>query len=374
MSREEFFKVPKLSTDGSNWVTFKDRFRWAIDARGMLDQLENVVDEPTEPTVSKGTSESAPADSQGGNTHVQSNELQYRNFLIHHSQWHTAEATIKQCIASTVPDLVFNRIKTKKLAKGVWDTLVAIFQERLLMVAIDLQQKMQSVKCGDSEDVRTHFEKLANTREQLASMGVSLSDTEYANTLIGSLPTVYDPTISSITAASKLTKKPIDPEDIIALVTDEYDRRDLKSCTKSKKDDKDATFYAGGGSKGGKGSGKQGGRKDITCHNCLKRGHVKADCWAKGGGKDGQGPKGKKGEGSSTSTTATASAAAAVEGEGVWIVVDEDVIMEDWTSDYSDETNWLLLSDSCEEEMDDSPPIPNTHLSDADRLRSIMLS
>ena len=105
---------------------------------------------------------------------------------------------------------------------GIWNALAAIFQEWSLMVAIDLQQKLQSVKCGDSEDVHTHFEKLANTREQLASMGVSLSNTKYANTLFGLLPTVYDPTISSITAPLKLTKKPINPEDVIALVTDEY--------------------------------------------------------------------------------------------------------------------------------------------------------
>ena len=108
MSREEFFKVPKLSTDSSNCVTFKDRFWWAINAQGMLDQLENVVDELTEPTVSEGTS----------------------------------------------------------------------------------------------------------------------------------LPTVYNPTISSITAALKFTKQPIDPKDIIALITDEYDQCDLKFHTKSKKDDK----------------------------------------------------------------------------------------------------------------------------------------
>jgi transposase InsO family protein len=375
MSREEFFKVPKLNADGSNWVTFKDRFRWAIDARGMLDQLENVVEEPIDPTaLSEETSESATADSQGGETHVQSSELQYRNFLIRRSQWRTAEATIKQCIASMVPDSVFNRIKTKKTAKGIWDALASIFQERSLMVAIDLRQKMQSVKCGDSEDVRTHFEKLANTRERLASMGVSLSDAEYANILIGSLPIVYDPTISSITAAAKLTKKPIDPDDVIVLVTDEYDRRDLKSRAKSKKDEKDAAFYAGGGSKGGKQGGKQGGRKDITCHNCSKRGHVKADCWAKGGGKEGQGPKKGGGSGSATGATATTSAAAATEGEGVWIVIDEDVIMEDWASDHSDETDWSLLSDNSEGEMDDSPPIPDAHPSDADRLRSIMLS
>jgi len=229
---------------------------------------------------------------------------------------------------------------------------------------------MQSVKCGDSEDVCTHFEKLANTREQLASMGVSLSDTEYTNFLIGSLPTVYDSTISSITTAVKLTKKPINSDDIIILVTDEYNQRNLKSRAKSKKDEKDAAFHAGGGSKGG----KQGGRKDITCHNCLKRGHVKADCWAKGGGKEGQGPKGKKGGGSTTSTTATASAVAATEGEGVWTIIDEDVFMEDWATDYSNETDWSMLSDNSKGELDDSPPIPNTHPSDADHLRSIMLS
>jgi len=201
-------------------------------------------------------------------------------------------------------------------------------------------------------------------------MGVSLSNTEYANFLIGSLPTVYDSTISSITAAAKLTKKPIDSDDVIILGTDEYDRRDLKSRAKSKKDEKDAAFHAGVGSKGG----KQGGRKDITCHNCLKRGHVKADCWAKGGGKEGQGPKGKKGGGSATSTTATASAVAATEGEGVWTIIDEDVFMEDWATDYSNKTNWSMLSDNSEGELDNSPPIPDTHPSDADHLHSIMLS
>jgi len=148
----------------------------------------------------------------------------------------------------------------------------------------------------------------------------------------------------------------------------------LKTCAKSKKDEKDAAFYAGGGSKDGKQGGKQGGRKDITCHNCSKHGHVKADCWAPGGGKEGQGPKKGGGPGSATSTTASASAAAAMEGEGVWIIIDRDVIMEDWATDYSNKTNWSMLSNDSEGELDDSPPIPDSHPSDANHLHSIMLS
>lgn len=41
---------------------------------------------------------------------------------------------------------------------------------------------------------------------------------------------------------------------------------------------------------------KSGKRPDVVCHNCNKRGHMKAHCWAKGGGAEGQGPKKKGGQ------------------------------------------------------------------------------
>ena len=44
-----------------------------------------------------------------------------------------------------------------------------------------------------------------------------------------------------------------------------------------------------------KGKDKQGAHKDKECYNCKKMGHIAADCWAKGGGKEGKGPKGRKG-------------------------------------------------------------------------------
>ena len=43
-----------------------------------------------------------------------------------------------------------------------------------------------------------------------------------------------------------------------------------------------------------KGKDKQGANKDKECYNCKKKGHIMADCWGKGGGKEGQGPKGRK--------------------------------------------------------------------------------
>jgi len=34
--------------------------------------------------------------------------------------------------------------------------------------------------------------------------------------------------------------------------------------------------------------------KDVECWNCQRKGHMQKDCWKKGGGKEGQGPKQKK--------------------------------------------------------------------------------
>ena len=38
-------------------------------------------------------------------------------------------------------------------------------------------------------------------------------------------------------------------------------------------------------------------KETHECHNCKKKGHLAKDCWAKGGRKEGQGPKKKKGKG-----------------------------------------------------------------------------
>ena len=40
-----------------------------------------------------------------------------------------------------------------------------------------------------------------------------------------------------------------------------------------------------------KGKDRQGPNKDKECYNCKKRGQISADCWAKGGGKEGQGQR-----------------------------------------------------------------------------------
>ena len=74
-------------------------------------------------------------------------------------------------------------------------------------------------------------------------------------------------------------------------IIDEYDCRLTRSGAPKEKGG-DVAFYAeGNNNRGGKAGKKL--NKDMECFNCHKKGHKKADCWAKGGGKEGQGPRSK---------------------------------------------------------------------------------
>ena len=70
--------------------------------------------------------------------------------------------------------------------------------------------------------------------------------------------------------------------------------------------------------------------RDIECFNCRKKGHKKADCWAKGGGKEGQGPKSKDRRGKTgdlregNKEINKDSANAAGDDDGVWMALVDD--------------------------------------------------
>ncbi|KAF9526824.1 hypothetical protein CPB83DRAFT_769650, partial [Crepidotus variabilis] len=141
--KDNFLKVPKLLPNGSNWILVRDQFRWSADACGLLRHIVEVVVEPTPPSVTSGSGMTPASGSASGaattvEAAVQEDQKALRGFDILHDRWCQNEVTIKQAIANAVPDSVFNRIKAKRTAKEVWDALVAIYEERSLMVAIDL--------------------------------------------------------------------------------------------------------------------------------------------------------------------------------------------------------------------------------------------
>ena len=130
---------------------------------------------------------------------------------------------------------------------------------------------------------------------------------------MGSLPPSYNAyleTMSGMLCITDATHK-MTSSKLIQLVLEEQKRRAILAAKQSTNKTKDITLLAN----------DRQDKKKIECFNCGKKGHRKADCCAKGGGKEGEGPK--KGSKPMKRTTTTSARIAAVtdddDEDGVWM-------------------------------------------------------
>ena len=251
--------VEKLVADGSNWVSYRDRMIWALRSRRLQDHITSTA------------------------VTAAYNAVGTVNNVTPQMRWDNDEATAMYTIAASIPNSVFINIKSKTTTMEVWNALRALYEGRTQMVLVKTTQQLQTTKCSEDDNVREHFDKLANLREQLAAMGKSIPDSEYASILMGSLPDSYTAILGSITATTEISGTAISPAIVVKIATDEYERRTLGT-----ERSREEAFTADSQKK------KKGPKRDVECEHCHKKGHTKPECWAKGGGDEGGGSRWKK--------------------------------------------------------------------------------
>ena len=305
-----------------------------IAAHSLSGHIDGTRAEPGQPQLPPGTLD---ADQQAA--HEAAVEAYEKDLLL----WKAGEATIRKGLSEALPPTLYLTVRKETTAKAMWEAIQRHHQQKAQLIIVELQRKLQNEKCDEKGDLRAHLGKLRAMREDLAQMGEVETDDNFRTVILGSLPASYDTFIMSITnqtsplshvlmieatiiagttiPARNVTVTPpkISPNDLIEIVGQEADRRALKAGN-SKREEKDAAFIANHKSKGG-----QKGKSNVECYNCHKKGHMKADCWAKGGGKEGQGPKGK-------GPAKPSDSAAVADEDAAWMVQvseSDDEVLED---------------------------------------------
>ena len=148
--------------------------------------------------------------------------------------WDLDQSVVKQLKAASVPDSVFNAIKTGATAKDIWDELKKLYERRTILILVDLRREIQTMCCAEEDSVRDHFNYLSDLHKQLAAMGKSMPDSKFTSILMGSLPPSYQPTLTGIATITELSAMTPTVAVVTKLAIDEFDRRTLLKDSKAK--------------------------------------------------------------------------------------------------------------------------------------------
>ena len=136
-------------------------------------------------------------------------------------------------------------------------------------------------KCPDKGNVREFLDELRVKKEELATYGVVIEEKDYRSTIIKSLPPHLSAFASNLLAGARLYSftKTIDPDELISLVSEEYERYIAQrshrtSSNTSKGNDKDEAMSALPNGKGKRPKWRPCG----VCWNCGDKGHYKDKC------------------------------------------------------------------------------------------------
>jgi len=276
------FNVLKLAEDGSNWITYMERTLTAIGARGLMWYTDGRAIKLTPFLIDEKTKAVTKPDGLMP-TQAEINELDKKI-----DDYYQKNSLIKQQVFSTITDRLLLHVQNLHKASEIWAEICQIHEGKTELVQIDLCWCMQETRCEEGGDVKAHFTELLRLRVSLAGMGASIADTDFHAIILGSLPESYRPLLSSISAAAKITKTPLTSNELITIITEEYEHRLLTERWSTKRG---GTALAVGEAKGkGRQSTSSSSNKvnsNITCFNCDRKGHYKTDCWHPGGGKEG---------------------------------------------------------------------------------------
>jgi hypothetical protein len=138
MGEEQKISINKLANDGSNWITYQDCMLWVIEDCGWSEHLTTMSVMPAYMTVGE----------VGG--------------LNPDACWNWHEASVKQLITASIPDSTFNQVKSGLSTREVWKKLKQLYEGHTEMMMTDLSQRLGSTKCGEEDNVCTHFQTLSD--------------------------------------------------------------------------------------------------------------------------------------------------------------------------------------------------------------------
>ena len=208
------YSVLKLTTDGSNWVTYQARMTAIQAAKGHMPHIRGTarkppikhenphilppsttttalatsqVPDPDAPPPSKATTSTTTAAAIGASnkdaySHLTDSEYAelVKKMDTKDCTWEAKEADARALVYETLRDDLFIEVQAQPTVKSLWVAIVASCENKSMMYANAIRMRIQNTHCPESGNVHgVHLALLICERQSLAAVGGCFGDAEF---------------------------------------------------------------------------------------------------------------------------------------------------------------------------------------------------
>ncbi|KAJ2915280.1 hypothetical protein MD484_g5123, partial [Candolleomyces efflorescens] len=193
-------------------------------------------------------------------------------------EWEKKELKARTRLELAIGDSEMGHIVGADTAYDIWERLCSVKESKGRLGILSTRRALYRSQAQEGFDMVEHINNLRSLKAELALMSNIVSDEDFVMIVISSLPESWDVFTTSYLGAHSTSDETLKAVEFIPILLDEDRRR------KSREGGSETSLQA------------RSKKSDMECFNCRRKGHVKKDCWAKGGGKEGKGPRGRRGK------------------------------------------------------------------------------
>jgi gag-polypeptide of LTR copia-type len=200
-------------------------------------------------------------------------------------KWKEGDTKVCTHIKLSIGNTEMIHISSAETARQMWDQLTMVKESKGQLRVLATCHALYQITAEEGFDMVEHVSKLCKLQEELHLMENKVPDEDFMMILIMLLPENWHQ-YTSMYLGSSSNKPTLNSHELITILLKE----DRQQHGRSESDTATwVAMQAKNSLRGGRGSDLKKG-ETRKCFNCGKGGHIKEDCWSKGGGREGQGP------------------------------------------------------------------------------------
>ena len=282
--------VPMLDVDGRNWPIFKMRFKIYLASIGLGGHFDaanypagNYEDiEPMPEKIAHG-----PVDALAKRMDAwRDGEAKWKESV---KAWKREDAMAMLTLGRVLPDSIFLEILEFKTFRERWEAVEQRLGRGVLFqkLNIELKDRLDRMYCRQGSNVLAHLQEMEFIYHQLAARNAKISDGDYVDAIIRSIPHSYSSHLASLQMIFSQFELPITPAAIKDIIRREHETRQ----TAAARNRNEVALHADTGNgqsgrgrrgpRGGRGRDRRGEERDqsnFVCFNCGGKGHKAAAC------------------------------------------------------------------------------------------------